>query len=784
MRRYAALILALIGAMVVGPAGAATVSDVAGTVHNLSVTGPGTVTANTETQICVFCHTPHNAEPAPGAPLWNRKLSGQVYELYSSASLDATGLNQPGGSSKLCLSCHDGTLALGTVNVLNGQADVTIGLTGTAADGTMPAGAGELTGFTRRIGTNLTNDHPISFVFDSNLASTDGELRDPAASPHIGNRVAGQRPPPVPLENGQVQCVSCHDPHLRDTDPTINRKFLRLNRFQLTQPLGGAFDQANDIVCLGCHDKLGTAWAASAHADPSTANEIYTDTAAAQRDFPTGLQVWQAACLNCHDNHTVQGARRLLREGTDSLSTPKSGGNPALEETCYQCHSPNGGVLQGQGTANFEVPDIETDFLLPRHMPITSADQPAGSEQHEITDADLSETPLKLGKTNLGNRHVECTDCHNPHRIIKSPLFNTAATPFGVGTHPHGAGHTNIASGVLRGAWGVEPIYGSADFSVDPSGYLVKKGDGGTGAGSDVSSSYLTREYQLCLKCHSDYAYDNPPNLGDSGGGTPAGTNQLTRYTNQAREFQAPLDHQGEGTAPGWATNNHRGWHPVMDKTGRTPTVRGGLDPAIFLTPWNGSADIGNQTMYCTDCHGSDTAPGTVEPPGGDNGDPWGPHGSTNDFILKGPWSNLTGTGQTGDLCFKCHNYDDYANPANSNPNQSGYRTGGGGGGMGGGVRGTNLHIFHAARIGYMHCVWCHTAVPHGWKNKALLVNLNDVGPEVGLAPGTSVPPNYTQEPYYLNSMLTISSWATSGNWSAGNCGGRMWMMRNCRNPP
>jgi hypothetical protein len=42
--------------------------------------------------------------------------------------------------------------------------------------------------------------------------------------------------------------------------------------------------------------------------------------------------VWKASCLNCHDTHTVQGARRLLREGTDSTAVPKTGGNPALEQ--------------------------------------------------------------------------------------------------------------------------------------------------------------------------------------------------------------------------------------------------------------------------------------------------------------------------------------------------------------------------------------------------------------------------------------------------------------------
>ncbi len=439
---------------------AATVSDIANTVHNLSSSGPGTVTATNESQICVFCHTPHDATQVPAAPLWNRSLSAETYTTYDSSSMDAVGLDQPGGSSKLCLSCHDGTLALGAVNVLDGQTNVTIDLSGTSVTGGMPQGSGTQTGFTRNLGTNLSNDHPISFPYDSTLASTDGELRDPALESHIADRVAGVRPPLVPLENGQMQCVSCHDPHIRDANSAVNIKFLRLNRFQVSNPLGGNFDQNNDIICLACHDKLGQAWATSAHADQNVADEIYTDTAAIRRDFPTGAQVWEVACLNCHDTHTVQGARRLLREGTDSLATPKSGGSSAIEETCYQCHSNDGSVLLGQGGAGFPVPDIKTDFTSIRRMPITSADQPAGMEVHDITDADFSESTWLLGKGNAQNRHVECTDCHNPHRLMKNQLFNGNAGN-AVGTHEHDVSvqHSNIASGVLRGSSGCMACY-------------------------------------------------------------------------------------------------------------------------------------------------------------------------------------------------------------------------------------------------------------------------------------------------------------------------------------
>ena len=771
------------------------ISDVRNTPHNFSVTGTGNVRAVSEDEVCIFCHTPHNAEATAPAPLWNRATAdnlGTLYTPYDSSSLDATGLGQPGGSSKLCLSCHDGTIAIGAVNVLNGSftdqdpSTADIALTGTAPDGTIPAGPdGALSGFTRRLGTDLTNDHPISFTYSDALALQDGELRLPSATPEIDNRIPGVRPE-VPLEDDQLQCTSCHDPHIRDTiDPDI--KFLRLERFQQLPPSNGPFQANRDILCLACHEKEG--WVDSAHANSLVANETYSASAADQRDFPANLTVWESSCLSCHDTHTVQGARRLVREGTDSLSTPKQGGNSAIEESCYQCHSSLKNVLVGQGGATFEVPDVELDFLSLRHMPI--AEQP---EVHDIGTGpelqpgkDFLESRNLLGLNNTLNRHTECTDCHNPHRVAKNRTFNgSPAVPDAAGTHDHdGPGiHTNIASGVLRGAWGVEPIYGSSAFLSTPIGFDIKRGTPPVGGSTSANASWVTREYQVCLKCHSTFAYNTPPDLSIGGGRTPPGTNAMTTYTDQAMEFQAPLADQGEGTG------EHRSWHPVMDATGRTPGIRN-ANANNWLAPWNAAGAIGNQTMYCSDCHGVETAGATVVPPGGENGRTWGPHGSNLDFILKGRWDDQTGgTGTNDHLCFKCHSFTRYATRDGSDI-PSGF----------GGDRDSNLHAFHADKIGQLRCSWCHTAVPHGWKNKAFLVNLNDVGAEAGLPAGTQVRNNttagYTAGPYYLNAMLKVRNFATSGNWQETDCGsagapgngqtGRDWMRdssENCESPP
>ncbi|HEY6898968.1 MAG TPA: hypothetical protein VI279_17040 [Rhodocyclaceae bacterium] len=864
--RWLRVLMLMLLVLVAAGASAARKSDISNTKHNLSATGPGTTKSTTESQICVFCHTPHGSDTSQAAPLWNKTLQNQTYTPFRSSSLDAYTIQgasegQPLGSSKLCLSCHDGVMALGSVRVLRKQLNTNTGAGGdTAGSGsvviqggtqvTMPDAAPS-SGYTRLLGTDLTNDHPISATYDSTLSDRDGELRRPDASQHVSNIVGvrGQRntyKPLLPLEPtgassaGQVQCTTCHDPHIRETDASTagtgegNIKFLRARRFQKNQPTS-TFDATSDIICLSCHDKgmqgNGNTWAYSAHANKNVATATYKAGAATTRQFPkTGdtnpaisadLPVWKAACLNCHDTHTVSGARRLLREGTDAtpgsalyLGGYKAGGSAALEETCYQCHNDSTNSIV---TPN--PPNIKQDFARTYRMRIRSADQPAaGTETHDVggnfndagyvdcttttnkCGADLIESRAQLGNGNANNRHVECTDCHNPHRVVKFPQFYGAAGNItgapSTATHAHtdatGYTHTNVASGVLRGSWGVEPTYTCCSFHTAPTGFTVRRGDPGADSVPNDSNAdaktYVTREYQVCLKCHSNYGYGTtPPNLDtdNSKGLTPAATGQtvalmgvsngMTQYTNQAKEFQAPATHATESTAAvavdlgtdagtadaNFNAKNHRSWHPVMRATGRTAALRA-ANASNWNLPWSNA--VGTQTMYCSDCHGSSvTAAASVIP---DAGNAWGPHGSSNPFILKGVWNGGASASATT-LCFKCHSYNLYA-------------TRGGGSSGFGGSKDSNLHSYHADKIGSMRCNWCHVATPHGWKNKALLVNLNDVGEEAGQGAASSKEVNingssdyYTQAPYYLKAKLKVYSFVRSGTWADTNCGSR-----------
>ncbi len=193
-------------------------SGIMETMHNLSASGPGKVRAQSEDEICIFCHTSHSA--APQAPLWNRMDTGQYFRMYWSPSVDAYSSQgaapQPNGSSKLCLSCHDGTIALGST-LATGEIKMVGG------DSRMPGES--------RFSFDLSGHHPVSFRVTDDLvarnnAKGDVPLRYPSdilSNPHVS--LDG---------DGRMQCTSCHDPH---------------------KDLYGSFLRAptEDDLCIACH---------------------------------------------------------------------------------------------------------------------------------------------------------------------------------------------------------------------------------------------------------------------------------------------------------------------------------------------------------------------------------------------------------------------------------------------------------------------------------------------------------------------------------------------------
>ncbi|WP_303720824.1 hypothetical protein [Malonomonas rubra] len=250
------------------------------------------------------------------------------------------------------------------------------------------------------------------------------------------------------------------------------------------------------------------------------------------------------------------------------------------------------------------------------------------------------------------NRHAECSDCHEPHTA-------------------QGALHIapgNDVSGMLLGVWGVEP---NSDLRWQP-------------ALSFREESPATKEYQLCFKCHSGYALWEVDGIANFTG--PSGV----LITDQAMEF----------------SKANRSAHPVRIgmnyQTGSYGTRS--LSRDKMKAPWN--LTIGEQTMYCSDCHDTDSS--TVA----------GPHASANRFLLQGSWtwpyrpidgklwtlndvrSNIN-SWNSRLLCAKCHslNFNDMSDehPHLKTGHTSNY--------------GAEPYTTYDSSFS---CVACHIPIPHG----------------------------------------------------------------------
>ncbi|MEW6117902.1 MAG: cytochrome c3 family protein [Nitrospirota bacterium] len=304
------------------PAAWGAKAGIASTVHNLSVSGPGELKALTETRICVFCHTPHNA--APQTPLWNKNIDPVSYDIYASTTLHVSP-SQPTGSSRLCLSCHDGTIALGNVRTPSGGIQTT----------------GEITsGRLSYIGTSLTNDHPISFSYYD--ATVNHEI---APSPPAGLLFFGPR--------YLVQCSTCHDAHedaYRSPDKSgrLTGKFLVMNN-------------RYSALCTQCHIKDG--WLSATHR--STAQPVNAVLPLSPRLWPTWLSVTEWGCESCHTPHSAGGNQRLLNFQEE-------------EKNCLLCH--NGTVAQK---------NIQAQFQKLSHHPVETATIGLTGNAHQPNESPL-----------------------------------------------------------------------------------------------------------------------------------------------------------------------------------------------------------------------------------------------------------------------------------------------------------------------------------------------------------------------------------------------------------
>jgi len=222
---------------------AAPGTGLAGTDHDFSGKGGGV-------GLCTFCHTPHKAIATP--LLWNHKLSVNTFQWDVPATTAGTsfptfkGDTYKGPTAK-CLSCHDGSVAIGDIAWWNGGVPATLDNTQHGAGD--PANVG--------LSGNMAGNHPVAMPYPyQQTASTyngvttgggfvPGEWQpDPKTlnirlfhDDGLGNVSAGT----VAGKTG-LECSSCHDPHNK---ASVDQFFLR----------GNMRGSDTTYLCLKCHVK-------------------------------------------------------------------------------------------------------------------------------------------------------------------------------------------------------------------------------------------------------------------------------------------------------------------------------------------------------------------------------------------------------------------------------------------------------------------------------------------------------------------------------------------------
>ena len=223
-------------------AGMAPQTGINGSKHDMN---KYTGVVETSARTCVFCHTPHNAKTSASiAPLWNRADStfdAKSYAWQAPQNALQTAITKADalqGPTRLCLSCHDGSIALdshmsGTTKLVGVAkiADLSI---------THPVGFDYVVAAGKRddiVAANTTNAFLPAQLFGTAAVAFDTKNLTRTGTKTIVSTLSG----------GTVMtCASCHEVH--NTSNAVNVVNASANYF-LNAPEDGS------AICLSCHIK-------------------------------------------------------------------------------------------------------------------------------------------------------------------------------------------------------------------------------------------------------------------------------------------------------------------------------------------------------------------------------------------------------------------------------------------------------------------------------------------------------------------------------------------------
>ena len=287
MKKVLATVVALGCLAAAGTAlgGVAAGTGVNGSLHDMTkITGTN---VDIMGRVCVYCHTPHHADVTDGTanlPLWNHELtSDDQFTAYTWATPNNSNdgafdiVDPLAGPSRLCMSCHDGGIAIDQHGSAFAQAGVK--LVGTVWEGIDYQGRADLT-------KDLSNTHPIGFDYNDIAAFRNSKAGNGDATGteivtsdngyataidysqaqgvyNVVTRNDGTNSKLIAdnLYGGSVMtCATCHEVHNKENATQDNYKAGTPAKVVLGTPQNAPnyflyAKQTESLICLSCHIK-------------------------------------------------------------------------------------------------------------------------------------------------------------------------------------------------------------------------------------------------------------------------------------------------------------------------------------------------------------------------------------------------------------------------------------------------------------------------------------------------------------------------------------------------